>query len=100
MKNRKEQVAEEQNGFRSGSGRIDQVFVMKKLVEKYIEKRKELYVAFIDLEKAYNEACRVAEWRVLLECRVNGQLTRSMSRLYDGSTACVRFGSTVKEYLW
>ena len=34
----KEQVAEEQRGFRSGRGCIDQIFVLKQLVEKYREK--------------------------------------------------------------
>ena len=48
MASAKEQVAEEQGGFRSGWGRIDQIFVLKQLVEKYKEKRKELYVAFKD----------------------------------------------------
>ena len=47
----KEQVAEEQGGFRSGRGCTDQIFVLKQLVEKYREKRKELQVAFKDLEK-------------------------------------------------
>ena len=42
----KEQVTEEQGGFRSGKGCIDQIFVLKQLVEKYIEKRKELHFVF------------------------------------------------------
>ena len=42
---------EEQGVFRSGGGCIDQIFVLKQLVEKYREKRKKPYGAFIDLEK-------------------------------------------------
>ena len=43
-----------------GRGCIDQIFVLKQqLAEKYIEKRKELYVGIIDLEKAYDNVCRV-----------------------------------------
>ena len=49
MENTKEQVEEEQGGFRSGRGCIYQIFVLKHLVEK---KRKELHVEFMDLEKA------------------------------------------------
>ena len=37
--NTKEQVAEEQGGFRSGRGCIDQIFVLKQLVEKHREKK-------------------------------------------------------------
>ena len=49
MESTKRQVAERQGGFRFGRGGIDQIFVMKQLVEKHREKRKALYVAFMDL---------------------------------------------------
>ena len=68
----KEWVAEEQGGFRSGKGCIDQIFVLKQLVEKSREKRKELHVAFMDLQTAYDKVCRETLWRVLYQCGVNG----------------------------
>ena len=86
---------ERTGGFRSGRGCIYQIFVLKQLVEK---KRKELHVAFMDLEKAYDNVCIGALWRVLHECGVDGSLIRSMSILCDGSRACVRLGSRVGEY--
>ena len=54
----KEQVAEEQGEFRAGKGCIDQIFILKQLVEKYREKRKEWHIAFMDLEKVYDIVCR------------------------------------------
>ena len=68
----KEQVAEEQWGFRFGRGCIDQIFVLKQLVENYREKRKELHVAFVDPEKAHDKVCREASWRVLHEYSIGG----------------------------
>ena len=56
----KEKVVEEQGGFRSTRGCIDQIFVLKKLVEKYRKKRKELHVAVMDLKKPYDKVCREA----------------------------------------
>ena len=99
----KEQVASyiymEEGGFRSGRGCIDQIFVMKQVVEKHREKRKELHDAFMDLEKVYDKVCREALWRVLHECGVvDGYLIRGMNSLYNGSRACVRLGSRVREY--
>ena len=47
-------IGEEQCGFRRGRGCVDQVFVMKQMSEKFICKNRELYVAFMDLEKAYD----------------------------------------------
>ena len=71
---------------------------MKQLVEKYREKRKELHVAFMDLEKGYDKVCREALWRMLHECGANVYLIRSMSSLYNGSRVCVRFDSRMWEY--
>ena len=71
---------------------------IEELVEKYRKKRKELYVAVMDLEKAYNKVCREELWRVMHECGVDGYLIRSMSSLYIGSGACVGLGSRVREH--
>ena len=46
IESKKEQVVEEERGFRSGRGCTDRIFVSKQLLEKYREKRKELHVAF------------------------------------------------------
>ena len=56
IKSTKEQAAEEQGGLRSARGCIDQIFVLKQLVEKYREKRKGLHKAIMDLEEAYVES--------------------------------------------
>ena len=77
----KEQVAEEQAGFRSGRGCIDQMFVVKQFVEKSREKMKEFDVTFMDLEKAYDKVCREALWGVLHEWGADGYLSGSMSSL-------------------
>ena len=68
----KEQTAEEQRGIMSDRECIDWIFVLKQLVEKYREKRKELNVAFMDPEKAYDKVCREALVIVLHECGVDG----------------------------
>ena len=68
------------------------------MIKKYREKRKELYIAFIDLEKVYDKVCRGELWRVRRECGVDGYLTRSMNSLYDGSRAYVRLGCSVGKY--
>ena len=44
-------IGEEQCGFRSGRGCVDQVFVMKQMSEKFCGKNKSLFVAYMDLEK-------------------------------------------------
>ena len=53
--------------FRTGWDCIDQIFVLNQLVEKRREKVKDVYVAFMYLEKACDEVCREELWRVLHE---------------------------------
>ena len=83
-------TGEEQCGFRSGRGCVDQVFVMKQMSEKFVDKSKCLYVAFLDLEKAYDRVDRDAMGRVLGMYGINGQLLKAVQSLYEKSEACVR----------
>ena len=59
-------LIEEECRFRSGSGCVDQVFVMKQKSEKFLDNNKCLYAAYMDLEKAYDGVDRDEMWRVLV----------------------------------
>ena len=39
--------------FMSGKGTTDAIFIVRQLQEKYLAKNKELWMAFVDLEKAF-----------------------------------------------
>ena len=41
-------------GFVPGRGTTDAIFVVRQLQEKYLAANKRLYIAFIDLEKAFD----------------------------------------------
>ena len=53
-----DEVMDEQGGFRIGRGCLDQIFTVKQIVDKVIEKDKKVYMAFVDLEKAYDNVNR------------------------------------------
>ena len=48
------ELAESQCGFRKGRRCTDMVFCARQLVEKTQEHKKQLYVVFVDLRKAYD----------------------------------------------
>ncbi len=52
MKITDKSVGDEQGGSRKGRGCIHQIFAVKILVEKYLEKDRKLFAVFMDLEKA------------------------------------------------
>ncbi len=62
MKITDKSVGGEQGCFRKGRGCVDQIFAVKILVEKYLEKDRKLVAAFMDLEKAYDRVYRKGLW--------------------------------------
>ena len=70
----------------------------RQICEKYLGKGKDLYFAFLDLEKAYDRVDRDAVWNVLRLYGIGGRLLRGVKSLYVGSKACVRVGNEVREW--
>ena len=91
-------IAEVQGGFRRGRGCTDQTFIVRQIGEKYIAKGKEVYFAFLDLEKAYDRVDREAMWRVLRIYGIGGSLLKAVKSMYAGSKACVRVGSEMSDW--
>ncbi|MDA8010637.1 MAG: reverse transcriptase family protein, partial [Alphaproteobacteria bacterium] len=83
-------VLEAQGGFRKGRSCTDQLFTIRQLSEKMIEKNKKMVVACVDLEKAYDRVGRDKLWKVLEEYGVKGRLLRAIRSLYKKSEGCVR----------
>ena len=88
---------EEQAGFRVGRGCRDQIFVMRQLAEKTIEKDGKMYAAFIDLKKAYDKVWREDMWRTLATYGVSGRHLRAVKALYENSKARVRVEDELTE---
>ena len=91
-------ISEVQSGFRRGRGCADQIFIVRQLCEKYLRKGKDVYFAFLDLEKAYDRVDREAMWNVLRLYGVGGRLLRAVKSLYKDSKACVRVGDELSEW--
>ena len=91
-------ISEVQSGFRRGRGCTDQTFAVREICEKYLKKGKDVYFAFLDLEKAYDRVDRDAMWNVLRLYGVGGKLLKAVKSMYAGSKACVRVGNEMSEW--
>ena len=59
-------IGEEQCGFMEGRGCVDQIFAVRQLCEKYLRVSKKVYMAFMNLKKAYDRI----DWEVLREIQM------------------------------
>ena len=67
-------IVEVQGGFRRGRGCKDQIFIVRQICKKYLGKGKDVYFAFLDLEKAHDRVDRDAVWNVLRLYGIGGRL--------------------------
>ena len=72
------EIGEEQCGFRKGRGCVDQIFSVRQLCEKFLAKGREVYYAFMDLQKADDRVDRRALWQVVSIYGVGGNLRGSI----------------------
>ena len=91
-------IGEEQCGFRRGRGCVDQIFTVRNVSEKYMSRGKDIYWAFMDLEKAYDRIDRENLWGVLERYGVRGAVLQAVKSFYEGSRACVRVRNEVSRW--
>ncbi len=90
-------VGAEQGGFWKGRGCVDQIFAVKILVEKYLEKDRKLSAAFMDLEKAYDRVDRKGLWDTPRVYGVGEQLLEGIRSFYENASASVRVNGELSE---
>ena len=60
-------LRDEQAGFRSGRGTVEQIFILRNIIEQVVEWQATLYITFVDFEKAFDSVHRVYGklWRAM-----------------------------------
>ena len=76
-----------QFGFVPGKGTMDAIFMVRQLQEKFLEKRKDLFFAFVDLEKAFDRVPReVVRWE-LRQLGVEEWLVQTVMTMYERASS-------------
>ena len=72
---------------------MDQVFAVRQMYEKYLANGKDVFWAFMNLEKAYDTIDRHGMWQMLRVYGVGGNLLKAVQSFNVDSRACVRVGN-------
>ena len=83
-------LSEMQAGFRKGYSTIDNVFVLYNVIQRQLQKRKKLYVAYVDFRKAFDTVNRDALWKILERNGVGGHMINILKSMYSSVRCRVR----------
>ena len=79
-----------QFGFMAGKSTTDAIFIVRQLQEKYLARNKELWLAFVDLEKAFDRVPRKVVWWALRCLGVDEWIVSVIKAMYEDASTTVR----------
>ena len=84
-----------QIGFRKGYRTSDHVFVMKTLIDKYLNTGKRLYMCFIDFKKAFDTVWREGLFYKLLKQGISRKFVNLLINTYSKQKSCVNLKENI-----
>ena len=85
-----EEIAEEQCRFVPGKGTRDQVLNLKLTIEKNRERKKNLYLCFIDYRKACDTVAHGVLWKNMINVGFPKRIILLIKTLYESQTATIK----------
>ncbi|GJZ51585.1 retrovirus-related pol polyprotein LINE-1 [Tanacetum coccineum] len=77
-------VSKNQFCFMPERSSVEAIYLIRSLIEKYIERQTNLDMAFLDLEKAYDSVLRQLIWKTLTDKGTPRRYIRVIKDMYDG----------------
>ena len=88
---------ESQCGFRAERSTVDMIFSLCQLQEKCKEQQKPLYIAFIDLTKAFDLVSRDGLFNILLKIGCPPKLHSMIRSFHDGMKATIQYEGSMSD---
>ena len=88
-------ISDMQFGFMPGKGTIDVIFIARQLQEKYLGKNKNLYFAFVNLEKAFDRVPSDVVRLAMRKLNIDEWPTETVMAMYELSGSTARVKTTV-----
>ncbi|KAL6538155.1 hypothetical protein OROGR_012143 [Orobanche gracilis] len=85
-------ISENQFGFMPGRSTMEAIHLMRQLMEYYTDKKRDLHMIFIDLEKTYDKVPREILWWALMRKGISKKYIDIIKDMYEGASTSVRTG--------
>ena len=92
-------LSDEQNGFRAGRRGSDNIFIMNEIIEKRKKEKKNTYIAFLDIEKAYDSLNRELLWALMKKVGLKSKVIKAIKSLYNESRTTFKIGNIVTDWV-
>ena len=68
---------------------MEQIFILRNIIEQVAEWQSTLYITFVDFEKAFDSVHRESLWKIMVSYGIPDKLIRMVKILYEGSECAV-----------
>ena len=99
MKKSEEVLSEAQAGFRPGRSTLDQLFTLRQIMEKRLERNQSLLCCFIDYEKAFDSVWQEGLWKAMNFFGYSSKYIHLLQALYQQSNSAVRVNGELTDWL-
>ena len=82
-------IKDEQAGFWNGRGCADQIFMLRRCLERCLRHGQPTVACFIDFAAAFDSVHRASMWNVLRKCGVPTLITDIITSMYSRANSCV-----------
>lgn len=91
-------ISDAQFGFRPRRSTTDAIFVLHSIIQKFLQQKKRLYCAFIDMKKAFDSVYRNGLWYKLGRIGIKGKLLRILRDMYSKIKSCVKSNNNLSDF--
>ena len=90
-------LSENQAGFRPNHSTIDHIFVLKCMNDLMRSRKKKLFCAFVDYEKAFDKVWHAGLWTKLIRLGIGGKFFNVIRNMYKGIVSCVSLSGVISK---
>ena len=93
------EIAEEQFGFVANSGTSNPIFRLNRIIENAIQEQKNVYLCFVDYEKAFEKVRHNEFIYVLKQIGVDGKDLRLIKNIYEMQSVALQLGGELTDWI-